>query len=205
MMLSECGLYVVDERNNKATIDEWGSKEQAKQSLLSLVDCSDCYNCFRCYGCHGCYGCSDCSRCHGCHGCSRCYGCSGCSRCYDCSRCYNCFRCSRCYGRAEKTADLVVPAISNIHASIYAAASQPKALDMGDFHRCETTHCRAGWAIHLAGEAGYDLEKRFGSILAAMIIYDASDPAYRISPCDFFVSNEVALENMRQLANPAPS
>jgi hypothetical protein len=70
---------------------------------------------------------------------------------------------------------------------------------MGVFqHSCGTTHCRAGWVVHLAGEAGYALEERTSSEFAAMQIYKAS--GYPISPCRFYESNEVALADMRRLA-----
>ena len=81
---------------------------------------------------------------------------------------------------------------------MYAAASQPRAFDMRTWHTCETTHCRAGWVIHLAGEAGYELEKRFDPVSAAMRIYEAS--GYDISPCRFFDSNDKALADMKRLA-----
>jgi len=80
------------------------------------------------------------------------------------------------------------------------AASQPRALDMRTWHTCENTHCRAGWTVTLAGVEGKALEDRFGSCLAAMMIYDASDPSYKINPCRFFDENAAALEDMRILA-----
>jgi len=75
----------------------------------------------------------------------------------------------------------------------------PGAFDMGTWHNsCGTTHCRAGWAVHLAGEAGYALERRTSSEFAAMQIYKAS--GYLISPLRFYESNEVALADMKRLA-----
>jgi hypothetical protein len=71
---------------------------------------------------------------------------------------------------------------------------------MDSWHKCEQKHCRAGWAVALAGEAGKALEAFFDTPLAAMKIYDASDPNYRISPCRFFDNNEAALEDMKRLA-----
>jgi hypothetical protein len=91
----------------------------------------------------------------------------------------------------------VIPAI---HQAIYAAASQPEALEMGDWHTCANTHCRAGWAVILAGKEGKALEKRFGTALAAMMIYDASCPGYRINPCRFYDDNKEALADMKRLA-----
>jgi hypothetical protein len=91
-----------------------------------------------------------------------------------------------------------IPTIENIHQRIYAAASQPDALDMSDPHVCSTTHCRAGWAVHLAGEAGYALERYHGWSLAAQLIYRES--GYGINPGRFYDSNEDALADMKRLA-----
>lgn len=71
---------------------------------------------------------------------------------------------------------------------------------MGRWHTCENTHCRAGWAITLAGEAGKKLEGFYNTALAAMLIYDASDPSFKINPGRFFDANEDALADMRRLA-----
>ena len=91
--------------------------------------------------------------------------------------------------------------VKDLHRKIYAAAtSTPESLDMSDVHGCDTTHCRAGWAVHLAGEAGYALEKRFGWELAAMKIYDASCPGYQISPVRFYDTDAAALADMKKLA-----
>jgi hypothetical protein len=71
---------------------------------------------------------------------------------------------------------------------------------MNTWHTCEKKHCRAGWVVTLAGVEGKKLEARFGTLLAAMKIYDASDPEFRINPSRFFDENDVALEDMRKLA-----
>ncbi len=71
---------------------------------------------------------------------------------------------------------------------------------MGTWHTCGTTHCRAGWTVHLAGEEGYALERFHNTALAAQLIYDASDPDYRINPCRFFDKNDEALADMKALA-----
>jgi hypothetical protein len=92
-----------------------------------------------------------------------------------------------------------VPVIENIHQTVYAAASQPRALAMSDWHTCENTHCWAGWVVTLAGEAGKKLEKFFDTPLAAMKILDASSPL-SVSPVRFFETNDDALEHMKKLA-----
>lgn len=98
---------------------------------------------------------------------------------------------------------IIVPVIPDIHKAVYAAASQPKALKMNSWHTCQNTHCRAGWVVTLAGAKGERLESRFDTLLAAMKIYDASDPSFKINPCRFFDDNEAALEDMKRLAGVA--
>jgi hypothetical protein len=76
---------------------------------------------------------------------------------------------------------------------------QKDALDMRDWHTCETTHCRAGWVVTLAGEAGKALEKQTSTLFAAMRIYKESSPI-RVSPVRFYDSNEAALADIRRCA-----
>ena len=90
------------------------------------------------------------------------------------------------------------PVIADIHRAVYEAASQPKALDMNHWHTCATTHCRAGWVVTLAGEQGKALETVTSTLHAAMKIYRASDPTWRMS--NFFASNDEALADMQALA-----
>ncbi len=69
---------------------------------------------------------------------------------------------------------------------------------MGQWHACGTTHCRAGWVVHLAGEAGYALERFHDTALAAQLIYSAS--GFEINPGRFYDSDEAALADMKRLA-----
>ena len=90
-----------------------------------------------------------------------------------------------------------VPVIPNIDAQILAAVeANPGALEMGSWHTCKTTHCRAGWAIHLAGEAGYALEKKYNAEQAGRMIYLASTG--RVP--HFYATNASALEDIRECA-----
>ncbi len=90
--------------------------------------------------------------------------------------------------------------IENIHSKIFIAASKLGALDMGQWHHpCGTTHCRAGWAVALAGDAGKTLEWSHGTSAAATLIYLASDPKLQKVP-DFYCDNETALADMKRLA-----
>ncbi|MEY1555295.1 pentapeptide repeat-containing protein [Yoonia sp. R2331] len=88
--------------------------------------------------------------------------------------------------------------IENIHTAIYEAASQPGALKMETWH-CGTAHCRAGWAVTLAGEGGKALEFAMGTPAAAAVIYLASDPSLERMP-NFYTTNEKALADMKRLA-----
>jgi hypothetical protein len=75
---------------------------------------------------------------------------------------------------------------------------------MGVWHTCETTHCRAGWVVHLAGEKGRALERYWATDRAAWLIYKASDPDIKHRP-DFFCSNDEALADMKRLAEEEAS
>jgi hypothetical protein len=83
---------------------------------------------------------------------------------------------------------------------VFEAASNPKALAMDNWHTCEKTHCRAGWVVTLAGEAGKKLERFFDTPLAAMMIYDASSSLPQVSPVKFFDNNEDAIADMKRMA-----
>jgi len=71
---------------------------------------------------------------------------------------------------------------------------------MSTWHSCETTHCRAGWVVHLAAEAGKALERFHDTPLAALLIYHASSPDLLVSPTRFYEDNETAMADMRRLA-----
>ena len=57
--------------------------------------------------------------------------------------------------------------------------------------------------VTLAGKAGHDLEEFYNWELAAMLIYDASDPGFKINPARFYDENDVALADMKKLAEGA--
>ena len=177
--------WLIDARNNKANIAYFSSREMAEAALKSLKDCDECINC------------------SGCSGCSRCSYCSRCSDCSDCSRCWDCWGLrlqKNIQGKEGENEPPAVPTIPNIHTAIFQAASQPEALEMDSWHTCENTHCRAGWAVTLAGAEGKELEAFYNTELAAMMIYDASDPSFKINPARFYDKNDAALADMKRLA-----
>jgi uncharacterized protein YjbI with pentapeptide repeats len=92
-----------------------------------------------------------------------------------------------------------VPVVENLHRKILQAIEGDGALEMSQWHTCETTHCRAGWAIHLAGAAGYKLEKEVGASVAGALISLRSCPFLERVP-NFYATNEAALEDIRNCA-----
>lgn len=70
---------------------------------------------------------------------------------------------------------------------------------MGAWHTCDTMHCRSGWVVTLAGEAGKILEGKISSLFAAMQIYKASSKI-RVFPPRFFETDAVAMADMKRCA-----
>ena len=78
-----------------------------------------------------------------------------------------------------------------------AAALQEGALEMADWHSCETTHCLSGWLIHQAGEPGRLLEAAVGPNVAGLMLGGVEAHGH------FYDSNEAASEWLRSvLAQP---
>jgi hypothetical protein len=86
-----------------------------------------------------------------------------------------------------------VPVVLKLDARILELLESGQGkLDMGNWHTCETTHCRAGWAVVLAGDVGHKLEAKIGTAAAGALIYHRSTG--RIP--DFFTSNKDALADI---------
>ena len=88
------------------------------------------------------------------------------------------------------------PLIENLDAKILAAIEAGGELNMRDWHTCDTTHCRAGWAIHLAGDAGRVMERLLGPSIAGAYLYQRSTG--RVP--NFYATNDEALADMREQA-----
>ncbi len=110
------------------------------------------------------------------------------------------------YYGIEKDSAFRVP---DIDAAILAliTAENSKGLDMSSWHGdekcdetnwCSTTHCRAGFAICLAGAPGWALRKKYGDEMAGRMIYAVSRPDMPLP--DFHATNKDALEDMRRCA-----
>jgi len=90
-----------------------------------------------------------------------------------------------------------VPVVDKLDTKIRDAIDHGDLkLEMGSWHTCGTTHCRGGSAIHIAGDGGYALEKKYGPERAARMIYLASTGR---AP-HFFATNENALADIRRRA-----
>jgi hypothetical protein len=90
-----------------------------------------------------------------------------------------------------------IPVVEALDAKILAVLeSGAGTLDMSTWHQCETTHCRAGWAVMLAGDAGKELEAQHGPQYAGTMIYRASTG--RVP--HFFANQADALKDIREQA-----
>lgn len=86
------------------------------------------------------------------------------------------------------------PSVPDIKAKILGAGK----INMAYWHTCETTHCLAGWAVHLAGDAGSALEEQLGASAAGALIFHASIGEVP----DFYSSDEEAIEWLRKDTTP---
>ena len=92
------------------------------------------------------------------------------------------------------------PVVENIDSRILEALEKGGTLEMSERHTCSTTHCRAGWAVFLAGEAGKKLEDSTTPYLAGRLIYEASRPG--VPAPGFFCTNEEALADLKKCSKP---
>ena len=70
---------------------------------------------------------------------------------------------------------------------------------MDSWHTCETTHCRAGWVVTLAGSEGKELEGKLGTAFAAQQIYKHSSPI-KVAPPRFYEDNKQAMADIERCA-----
>jgi hypothetical protein len=62
---------------------------------------------------------------------------------------------------------------------------------MSTWHSCKTTHCIAGWTVHVAGKAGYGLERITDTATAAAAILRKSRPSAPLP--NFYATDEAAM------------
>ncbi len=88
------------------------------------------------------------------------------------------------------------PVVEDLHRQIAeAVGADGEHLDMLTYMWMwhGTVHCRAGWAIALAGAAGWELGMRYGLTVAGALIYHASTGAVP----DFYAQHADALKDIR--------
>jgi hypothetical protein len=89
-----------------------------------------------------------------------------------------------------------VPYVEHLHQRVAEAVGpEGELLQMSSWH-CGTKHCRAGWAIVLAGEAGAALEAKYGPATAGALIYGRSTGTVP----NFYADDEVALADIKRCA-----
>ena len=69
-------------------------------------------------------------------------------------------------------------AAERIAAVAESALANESSLNMLTWHSCETSHCLAGWAIHLAGDEGARLEAEYGPQVAGLLLLGAEAHAH---------------------------
>ncbi len=90
------------------------------------------------------------------------------------------------------------PLVPDLHRRVAEAVGpEGAALDMAEWHQpCGTTHCRAGWAVELAGPEGKALEDKLGPGKAGALIYARSTGMVP----NFYADNDEALADIKACA-----
>lgn len=161
-------------------------------------------------------------------GCWNCLGCRECHDCSFCKGAYQCTNCIGIWNRADmfdETMDQHHPDfnidspdpsimcqihIPNVFREIWKEV-QDKGLDMSLWHgtiyeraverwECDTTHCWAGWAVHLGGESAYKCEDKHSTATIAMNIFRRAVPGIPIYYADFYMPDEYAKFRIKQCA-----
>jgi len=122
------------------------------------------------------------------------------------------------YANANAIANAYANAIANAYAISYATANhiidllgddliaipnldklvlteiekEGNSLNMSLWHSCETTHCRAGWEVVIT-EQGKELEKYFGTWMAATIIHKKSTGV----TVDYYATKDKVMSDLR--------
>ena len=100
-------------------------------------------------------------------------------------------------------AHLLIPALLTLDNDLLALLQRGTGnIDMSAWHSCATTHCRAGWALTLAGEAGAALEEAVGTSLAAALLYARAYPDLPVP--NFYATNEEAVADITARAARSP-
>jgi hypothetical protein len=89
-----------------------------------------------------------------------------------------------------------IPTIKNINSCILKEYEKDKSkFEMGGWHDGDK-HCLAGWAIHLGGEEGYELQSKVGPGMAGSLIFAKNSGHVP----NFYSNNRNAIKNLRRRA-----
>jgi hypothetical protein len=75
---------------------------------------------------------------------------------------------------APEVARVVVPVVPDLLAQVIERGGAWDCVRVHAYHHSEASHCVLGWAVHLAGAAGYALERQVGPARAGAAIWQAS-------------------------------
>jgi hypothetical protein len=92
-----------------------------------------------------------------------------------------------------------IPFVKDLNIKVLDAVTSTGSLDMEEWHTCSTTHCWAGWIVHLAGKEGYALEEETSTEFAAKAIFKKST-GKSIDTKNFHTDNETAMEKIKEFA-----
>lgn len=208
--------WLLDVRGNWASIAKWGSHKAAAAALRSCTGCTDCRDCEDCAHCDASTnlsGCDFCDQSENCVGCVDTYTSKDCHWCAEIRDCVGCDTCGQSVGLEQaryfwRGGCVAVPPeakIERLFARVAEAVRDPKRLAALVRHADAETHSWEGWLVHLAGPAGYALERQTSTEFAALLLSRAADPQCRLSPRALRLPCDEALREIRRLADRASS
>jgi uncharacterized protein YjbI with pentapeptide repeats len=92
---------------------------------------------------------------------------------------------------------IAADAPSRLLAVAHAALASPDALEMGSWHKCETTHCICGWAEHLGGPLAELIIRTQGNDVGGLMLLGVEAHAH------FYSSNDEARAFLQSVIDQA--
>ncbi len=92
---------------------------------------------------------------------------------------------------------IATDAPARLLAVAQAALASPDALEMGSWHKCETTHCICGWAEHLGGPLARLIIQANGNDVGGLMLLGVEAHAH------FYKTNEKAREFLQSVIDAA--
>jgi len=92
---------------------------------------------------------------------------------------------------------IAADAPARLLAVAQAALASPDALEMGSWHKCETTHCICGWAEHLGGPLAELIIRTQGNDFGGLMLLGVEAHAH------FYSTNEKARKFLQSVIDRA--